>query len=321
MPLDLVATVGPASRPLAADLVQTGATALRINGSHVSPAELPGWLTLLASTAPGAPAIVDLQGAKMRLGSFQARGVAQGAAVRLVADSRGGLAADALPVSHPELFGSLRAGDTVSIDDDRVHLRVREVRGDEVVAVALHDCTVQPRKGVNVREHPVRLTALSPSDCAQVDAAAAAGVTWFAFSFVSDGSECAWVRDRCPSARVIAKVERLEAVQSLAKLPACCDAIWICRGDLGAQLGTSALARWFSRLDPRTLAVPVLVAGQVLEHLTSHPTPTRSEVCHLADIVARGYRGIVLSDETAIGSDPVGATRQAAALLRDMQGL
>jgi pyruvate kinase len=58
------------------------------------------------------------------------------------------------------------------------------------------------------------------------------------------------------------------------------------------------------------------MAGQVLEHLTSHPEPTRSEVCHLYDLVRRGYNGIVLSDETAIGADPVGAVSQAGALLR-----
>jgi len=71
-------------------------------------------------------------------------------------------------------------------------------------------------------------------------------------------------------------------------------------------------------LDPRRFSVPVLMAGQVFEHLKEHPEPTRSEVCHVFDLLARGYAGVVLSDETAIGADPVRATRMVAELLREM---
>jgi pyruvate kinase len=94
------------------------------------------------------------------------------------------------------------------------------------------------------------------------------------------------------------------------------DAVWICRGDLGEQLGPADLGRFVGALDPARLACPVLMAGQVLEHLTAHPEATRSEVCHLHDLVARGYGGIVLSDETAIGRHPVHAVARAAALAR-----
>jgi pyruvate kinase len=68
-------------------------------------------------------------------------------------------------------------------------------------------------------------------------------------------------------------------------------------------------------LDPKRFSVPVLMAGQVLEHLKRHRRPTRSEVCHLFDLRARGFAGIVLSDETAVGDDPVRATHWAARLL------
>jgi pyruvate kinase len=86
---------------------------------------------------------------------------------------------------------------------------------------------------------------------------------------------------------------------------------------LGVQLGLVELARQVARLDPHALEVPVLMAGQVLEHLTQHEQPTRSEICHLIDLVARGYAGIVLSDETAIGVGPANAVRWAARLMRE----
>ena len=75
------------------------------------------------------------------------------------------------------------------------------------------------------------------------------------------------------------------------------------------------MAQFVSTIAPRSLPVPVLMAGQVLEHLTRHEHPTRSEVCHLFDLAARGYAGIVLSDETAIGADPTHAVSVAASLL------
>jgi pyruvate kinase len=118
---------------------------------------------------------------------------------------------------------------------------------------------------------------------------------------------------------VIGKVERREAVDALGAIAERVEAVWICRGDLGSQLGPTALARFVGTVDPRRLPAPVLMAGQVLEHLTDHPEPTRSEVCHLFDLVARGYAGIVLSDETAIGADPVRAVSTAARLLESFE--
>jgi pyruvate kinase len=79
------------------------------------------------------------------------------------------------------------------------------------------------------------------------------------------------------------------------------------------------MARWVGSLHPAELRIPVLMAGQVLEHLTSHSEPTRSEVCHLFDLIERGYSGVVLSDETAVGHDPEQAVRTAATLLREFR--
>ena len=136
-----------------------------------------------------------------------------------------------------------------------------------------------------------------------------------AISFVADGDELDWARRRAPGRRVIAKIERREASLRLESIAERADEIWICRGDLGAQLGLAAMASWVARCSPGTIPRPVLMAGQVLEHLTKHATPTRSEVCHLHDLVTRGYAGIVLSDETAIGSHPELAVRTAVDLI------
>jgi pyruvate kinase len=210
----------------------------------------------------------------------------------------------------------LKPGDTLRIDDDKLRFRVLRKERRSALARAERAGTLQPRKGINVVEHPVTLEDLSERDRRAVALAARFAGVRCAISFVADGTEARWVHARLPERPVIGKVERAEAVGAIHRLAVNFDELWICRGDLGAQLGSPSMARFVGRLDPVALGKPVLMAGQTLEHLTSHPEPTRSEVCHLFDLIARGYSGIVLSDETAIGRDPAGAVRTAAGLLR-----
>jgi pyruvate kinase len=309
----IVATLGPASFGMARELAGAGATALRLNASHLSPEELGQRAAQARRAAPDLPLVVDLQGAKMRLGDLAEREVAAGTRVRF---SAAPASAEEVPLPHPELFAAAAPGETVGVDDGRLRFVVRERGQGWLEAEALVDGVLRPRKGVNLLEHPVRLSGITPADAARLDAVRALSGVQVAWSFALDGREAEWVRARRPSTPVIAKVERREAVEALGEIASRVDAVWICRGDLGEQLGPAGLGRFVGSLDPARCACPVVMAGQVLEHLTAHREPTRSELCHLHDIVARGYAGIVLSDETAIGRDPVHAVGQAAALVR-----
>jgi len=309
----LVATIGPASASLAANLAAAGATAFRLNASHLSPAELADALSRLDRDCPGAPVVVDLQGAKMRLGPALPREVSRGDLLRF-----GETDADVL-VPHRELFEQARVGDVLSVDDARVRFEVLSVTVGAIEARALNGGRLLPRKGINLERHPVRLHGLTASDAEACRVSARHRASALAFSFMLDGSESAWLRAAAPRCRVVGKIERREAVHHLAEIAAHVDVVWVCRGDLGAQVGPAALARAVASIEPAHLAVPVLMAGQVLEHLTQHPEPTRSEVCHLFDLMARGYAGIVLSDETAIGRDPVHAVATAADLLASLR--
>lgn len=308
--LQLVATLGPASLGLAADLASAGATAFRLNASHLDLDGLSAALSSIGQSCPGAPVIVDLQGAKMRIGLPAAREVACGEVLTI---SPGGESDIRAP--HPELFAQARVGDTLGVDDGKVRFEVVGIGPERLEARAIDGGRLLPNKGLNVEQHPVRLEGLTRGDEAACRLAARASVPALAFSFMTDGAEADWVRAAAPRSLVVGKVERAEAVSSLDTIAARVDAVWICRGDLGAQLGSGALARFVASVDPSRLPVPVLMAGQVLEHLTRHAEPTRSEVCHLFDLVARGYAGIVLSDETATGRDPVHAVSTAAGLL------
>jgi pyruvate kinase len=306
----LVATIGPASHSLVRDLARAGATAFRVNASHLDTAVLDAALDAVCAASPGLPVILDLQGAKMRLDLERSREVAAGDRLRFSA-----YPGEDACVPHPELYRQVGVGDTLSVDDGRVRFEVTAVGTDALEVLALTPGRLHPRKGVNIEQHPVELDRLTDRDRGACAIALRHGVTRLAFSFMADGREAAWLRTAVPGCEVVGKVERREAATHLADVAALVDTLWICRGDLGAQLGSSALGAFVASVDPRRFRIPVLMAGQVLEHLTTHRDPTRSEVCHLYDLVSRGYAGIVLSDETAIGHDPVHAVGAAAALL------
>ncbi|MBN1607913.1 MAG: hypothetical protein JW940_14845 [Polyangiaceae bacterium] len=310
----LVVTLGPATTGRITELRQAGATAFRLNAAHMSAGAVGELVRQVVRDAPGARCIVDLQGAKMRLGDFEPRRVEKGQAVRFVLTSTAG----AVPVPHPELFQAVQPGEELSIADGRVRLQVRQASPIEMTAWASGAGVLEARKGINRAAHPVELGDFCSHDLDVIDACAEVAEVAFAVSFVRDGSEASWLRSRQPARRVILKVERQEALWAIEHLGCRGDELWVCRGDMGAQLGLGPMARAVHELDPRLLVVPVLMAGQVFEYLKEHPEPTRSEVCHLFDLLARGYAGIVLSDETAIGTDPVRATRIAAELLREM---
>jgi len=311
MNMQIVVTLGPASRSVVSELRDAGATAFRFNASHMSAGELADLASAVRAGLPDFPIIVDLQGAKMRLGNFTEIPVAEGD--RLTFALSGGRGS--VPLPHKEIFAAVESGDTLSFDDDRLRFRVESRTGDALQAVSLSQGMLRPRKGANVVEHPVRLTDLTEVDLACIRTTAPVGGVSYAFSFMKDGQEASWIQRRAPECGIIGKVERREAAANVHAIARLVDEVWICRGDLGAQLGVSEMARWVGRYDPRAEPCPVLMAGQVLEHMTVHGSPTRAEVCQLFDLVTRGYAGFVLSDETAIGADPVAAVRTLRSLL------
>ncbi len=309
----IVATLGPASLNAARQLRQAGASVFRLNASHMTPQELARTAATLRADLPDCPLVVDLRGAKMRVGEFGELPVRAGAAVCFSLSGSEGT----IPLPHREIYEAVAIGETIGCDDDRLRFRVTKVRAGWLETASISNGTLRPRKGVNVIEHPVVLKDLCPMDVECIRNVAQLPEIAFAFSFMRDGSEAAWVRKRAPACRIIGKIERREAAARVSRISRAVDELWICRGDLGAQLGQGAMARWISSYLPRRAPCPVFMAGQVLEHLTHHSLPTRAEVCHLYDLVRRGYTGFVLSDETAIGSDPEGAVRTLRSLLNE----
>ncbi len=315
MSFQIIVTLGPASDALLEPLTEAGASAFRLNTAHMSLERITLLALKIRSFHTDLPIVFDLQGAKMRLGVFPPRAIQQGEEVVFARDPLG---AGSIPIEHSEFYEQVSPGEIVSVDDHRLRFEVLWKDDESALCRAHTDGILKPRKGMNVADHPVDLRGLREFDKGVCRLAAETKNASCAISFVKDGSEAAWVRQLAPGTAVAAKIERAEAVSNLQEISEQVDSLWICRGDLGAQIGLPRMATWISSLAPRSLSRPVWMAGQVLEHLTGHREPTRSEVCHLCDLMSRGYGGVVLSDETAIGRDPVGAVRVAASLARDL---
>lgn len=321
----IVVTLGPASAGESTwqALLAAGATAFRLNTSHLTLPQLRIWVARLAAflspLEPKPQLILDLQGSKWRLGQFPACELKPGQPVELV----NAAAADRpnrLPVPHPDFFeAAASSSGEITLNDARVRLALESSRPDWLSARVIQGGELVSNKGVTFTASTYRREKLSQKDQTILAETQPLAFVRYALSYVKDEVEMARYRALIgSSAYLIAKLERQPAVDQARQVAANADELWLCRGDLGAELGPRAMAETVCRFSEqvRVLPGPVLLAGQVLEHMTGQPGPTRSELCYLHDALIKGYQGFVLSDETAVGKYPVESCRTAALFRR-----
>ncbi|MBI5568087.1 MAG: hypothetical protein HY870_24530 [Chloroflexi bacterium] len=322
MPYDIVATLGPASHTPAIwqAMLQAGATAFRLNTSHLTLDQLHDWLAALQPVLPGGtPLVLDLQGSKWRLGQFKPITLVTGQTVQLIfGDST--TRSDQLPVPHSDFFAAagVAVDGEIVLNDAKIKLTIESIAPTTLTTRVLMGGEISAHKGITHARSAYRRETLSDKDRAIVEGTRHLPDVRYAVSYVKDALEMAQYRDLIGDAYLIAKLERQPAMNECAAIAASADELWVCRGDLGAELGLRGMAEAVHQITAqvRTLPVPIMMAGQVLEHMTDHATPTRAEVCQLHDALAAGYRGCVLSDEAAIGRYPVESVR-VAAMFRD----
>jgi pyruvate kinase len=320
MNYEIVATLGPSSgtEETWEGLLAAGASGFRLNTSHMSLPQLRDWIqrlsVFLGGREPKPQLVLDLQGSKWRLGHFAERVLAEGQRVTMACAAETDRP-DVLPVPHRDFFraASVSSGEIV-LDDAKIRLALETQRDNTLSARVITGGAILPRKGITYTDSGYRQESLAETDQAIVDLTHAIPDIRYALSYVRDAREMAHYRAQIGAVFLIAKLERQPAVREAEQIAESADALWLCRGDLGAELGVRVMADTAHHFSRRvsTMSAPVLLAGQVFEHMTEHPQPTRSEVCAAYDALRIGYRGFVLSDETAIGRHPVEACRMAA---------
>jgi pyruvate kinase len=318
---ETVATLGPASSSADtwSQMVAAGATGFRLNTSHISLDQLEEWLKgldIFLSAWKSRPFLVlDLQGSKWRLGGFESRELYPGQRLNLryipfSSDK------DVLPVPHRDFFQAAPVSrPEILLNDAKVHLLIEAATSETIQAVVVQGGEISANKGVTFSQSSFRKETLNDKDSRILAKTAGFASLRYAISYVKDAAEMRRYRSIVgEKAYLIAKLERQTAVEEALEIAKTADELWLCRGDLGAEMGMKRMAEVSLQLSKKikTSPVPVLLAGQVLEHMVEKPSPTRSEICCLYDSLERGYSGFVLSDETAIGRFPVESCRNAA---------
>ena len=320
MDYDIVATLGPASinTDMWLAMWKAGVSGFRLNSSHLTKEKAFLIINLLRKTFNGSDKtpyiVIDLQGSKWRLGKFETINLVEHSLITL----KLGVTTtekDFLPVPHAEFFKAAEDCDgLIVLNDARSLLKIESMIGSTISARVITGGEITSNKGITLRETKYRVENPNVKDFQIYNRTRDIPAVRYALSYIKDAEEMLRYRDRFGREQhLIAKIERPEALEDLGEIDQLCDEMWICRGDLGAEIGLSRLAFSVQNVTKnlRQFAHPVLMAGQVLEHMATFNNPTRSEICHMLDLLTDGYKGFVLSDETAIGKYPLHTCKTA----------
>jgi pyruvate kinase len=255
--------------------------------------------------------LADLQGPKLRLGTFAAGPIelAAGDAFRLDLDPTPGDRTRA-PMPHPEIFAALTRGADLLLDDGRVRLRVEDCGPDFAITTVVTASRLSDRKGVNVPGAVLPLSAMTEKDRRDLAFALEHGADWIALSFVQRPDDIAEARRLAGGrAAVLAKLEKPAAIERLDEIVELSDAVMVARGDLGVEMPPEDVPSLQKRIlrTCRLMGKPVVVATQMLDSMVAAPAPTRAEASDVATAVYDGADAVMLSAETASGQYPIEA--------------
>jgi pyruvate kinase len=324
----IVCTLGPASsspEQLAA-LVAAGLDVARLNMSHGTQAEhLETYRAVRKASDEAGRSVgvlVDLQGPKIRLGTFAS------GPVRLLAGDLFTITGDQVPgdailasTTFPGLADDVRPGDQILVDDGRVVLEVLTARGGRVRTRVVVGGVVSDHKGLNVPAVRLSVPALSEKDERDLRWALRLRADMVALSFVQGPRDAVPVRrimeEMGAPLPLIAKIEKPQAVQALPEVLEAFDGLMVARGDLGVELPLEQVPMVQKRAITlaRDKARPVIVATQMLESMISAPRPTRAEASDVANAVLDGADALMLSAETSVGEYPVQAADTMARII------
>jgi pyruvate kinase len=323
----IVATIGPASRhpDVLEAMVTAGVDVARLNFAHGSAEEHAETVTMIRAAAKRAgrdvAVLQDVPGPKLRLGPV-ADGVCE-----LGTDSQVVLTSDhiegdceRLPVAWPGLAEIMSEGDVAYLADGAIRLRVLSVSNGDVRAHVEVGGTVASRQGMNLPNVTLALPAVSAEDLALIDAGLEMGVDLLALSFIRSRQDLEPVRERLREwdrdVPLIAKFEKPQAAQHAEEIIAASDGIMVARGDLGIELPIEEVPLVQKRLLQLAgrAGKPSITATQMLESMVHSTRPTRAEVTDVANAIFDGTDAVMLSQETAIGNNPLAAVEMMASI-------
>jgi pyruvate kinase len=298
------------------ELVKTGVNVFRLNfshGGHEDKAVIIEHIRNINKTEPYNIAILgDLQGPKLRVGEIENNGLQITAGDILTFTNEkcvGNL--ERIYVSYPNLASDVKIGNIILIDDGKLEVKVVNIlrNGDVKVEVTLGGI-LSSKKGINLPDTKISLPALTEKDLADLEFIIEQKIDWVALSFVRNVKDIVILRSKLDEKRsktkIIAKIEKPEAIANIRDIIVESDGIMIARGDLGVELPVEKVPLIQKDIIKKCLhrAKPVIVATQMRESMIDRVKPNRSEITDVANAVLEGADAVMLSGETAAGNHP-----------------
>ena len=314
----IIATVGPAcdTYEKLLELVKTGVNVFRVNfshGTHEDKAKIIEHIRRINETEPYHLAIMgDLQGPKLRVGEIENGGIEINPGdvltftnEKIVGNNK------RIYISYPNFHKDVQIGNIILIDDGKLEVKVTNIlKNSDVQVEVTVGGTLSSKKGINLPDTSISLPALTDKDLADLDFIIEQKLDWVALSFVRSVKDIIILRnkleERKSKAKIIAKIEKPEALTNLRDIIVESDAIMIARGDLGVELPVEKVPLLQKQIIRKCLhrAKPVIVATQMMESMIDRNKPNRSEITDVANAVLEGTDAVMLSAETAMGQHP-----------------
>lgn len=331
----IVATIGPAtsSKEALEKIIRAGVNVCRINFSHGSHEEYAKVVqdirAINESQGRNIAILADLQGPKIRIGELKEKEInlVNGAAIEIYASEKILGTTEKLSVNYPDFASDLKPGEKILIDDGKLVLEVVEtfVRENRVRAKVISGGSLTSKKGVNLPNTKLSLPSLTSKDLEDLQFALDQKLEWVALSFVRTANDIIELKKRIAdqggSAKVIAKIEKPEAVKNIEEIIKEVDGIMVARGDLGVELPMEEVPLIQKKLVRISLrnAKPVIIATQMMESMIHHYRPTRAEVNDVANAVLDGADAVMLSAETSVGKYPFLVVENMAKIIRQIE--
>jgi pyruvate kinase len=330
----IIATVGPAcDNDGALDaLVAAGVDIFRLNYSHGTCETHAGTFRRIRAAAARAGRQVailqDLAGPKIRTGTIvdgRPMMLTAGEPLRIVTGVAPG-SRGRISTAFEGLARSVRPGDRLLLADGFIELRVDATDGAEIRTTVIQGGELGEHKGINAPGVPLPASAITPKDVSDLHAGLSLGVDIVAISFVQTAADVREARELMTAAGgadvpLVAKLERPQALEHLDEILAACEGVMVARGDLGLEMPLERVptAQKDITRHARRRGLPVIVATQVFESMTTEPRPTRAEVSDAANAVGDGVDAIMLAGETAVGAFPARAVQMLDAVIREAE--
>jgi len=325
----IIATIGPAtsSKEMLKKIISKGVNVCRLNFSHLTYDDAKEIISnikeinqeLHVHTA----ILADLQGPKIRVGEFKnPLNLVKGNEVIFSTKDK----KDCIYINYQNFAKDVNTKDKVLLDDGKLALKVVSTnKKDTVVLKVVFGGLLQSRKGVNLPNTPISLPCLTKKDKEDLEFVLSEKIEWIGLSFVRKADDVRILKEiiakRNLHHKVIAKIEKPEAIKNIDEIIDVTDAIMVARGDLGVEVPPQKVPVYQKMIVNKCIihARPVVIATQMLESMLESPSATRAEVNDVANSVIDGADAVMLSGETSVGKHPLNAVDTMREIIRDVE--